>query len=166
MMAGLLDGWCMEEWEQRLEITSHPVDPKNWVSSWVEYGPISGRGCLLDEPTSQWEARIYIHVFVWCNHDIPELLIFTYSATPLPILPWADGSPPGWAGGWWWLLSSTRHFAAVKFDVFWRAQLPLLATALCLSLVGTRIRVLHFDIDRYCFNVERSPVVGGVKDLC
>ena len=49
------------------------------------YGPISGRGCLLDEPASQWEARIYIHVhnlFFWCNHNIPELLIFTYSATP------------------------------------------------------------------------------------
>ena len=27
------------------------------------YGPISGRGCLLDEPASQWEACIYIHTF-------------------------------------------------------------------------------------------------------
>ena len=47
--------------------------------------PISNSSCLLDEPTSQWKARNYIHVhnlFVWCNHNIPELLIFTYSATP------------------------------------------------------------------------------------
>ena len=27
------------------------------------YGPISGRGCLLDEPASQWEACIYIRTF-------------------------------------------------------------------------------------------------------
>ena len=27
------------------------------------YGPIRGRGCLLDEPASQWEAFIYIHTF-------------------------------------------------------------------------------------------------------
>ena len=27
------------------------------------YRPISGRGCLLDEPASQWEACIYIHTF-------------------------------------------------------------------------------------------------------
>ena len=87
-----LNDWIMEEWEHRLEITSHPVDQKIWVrvpsttlKKWVEYGPISSRGCLLDEPASQWEACIYIHVqnlFVWCNHYIPELLIFTYSATP------------------------------------------------------------------------------------
>ena len=43
----------------------------------------------------------------------------------------------------------------------------MLATALCLSLVGTRIRVLHFDIDRYSLiAVERSSVMGGFKDLC
>ena len=83
---------CMEEWEQRLEITSHPINQKKWVrvqstklKNWVEYGSISSRGSLLDEPASQWEAHIYIHLhnlFVWCNHNIPELLIFTYSATP------------------------------------------------------------------------------------
>ena len=57
----------------------------NTLKKWVEYGAISGRGCLLDEPASQWEACIYIHVhnlFVWCNHNIPQLLIFTNSATP------------------------------------------------------------------------------------
>ena len=27
------------------------------------YGPISGRGCLLDEPASQWEECIYIRTF-------------------------------------------------------------------------------------------------------
>ena len=27
------------------------------------YGPISSRGCLLEEPASQWEACIYIHTF-------------------------------------------------------------------------------------------------------
>ena len=27
------------------------------------YGPISGRGCLLDEPASQWEACIYMRTF-------------------------------------------------------------------------------------------------------
>ena len=27
------------------------------------YGPISGRGCVLDEPASQWEERVYIHTF-------------------------------------------------------------------------------------------------------
>ena len=55
------------------------------LKNWVENGPISGRSCLLDEPASQCYARIYIHVhnlFSWCNHNIPELLIFTYSATP------------------------------------------------------------------------------------
>ena len=34
------------------------------------YGPISGRGCLLDEPASQWEAYIFIHtdLNVWRVH--------------------------------------------------------------------------------------------------
>ena len=48
------------------------------------YRPISGCGSLLDERTSQLETRIYRHVhnlFFWCHHNIPELLIFIYSAT-------------------------------------------------------------------------------------
>ena len=39
------------------------VDTLGSVRALQMYGPISGHGCLLDEPASQWEACIYIHMF-------------------------------------------------------------------------------------------------------
>ena len=65
------------------------------------------------QPASQCDTHIYIHVhnlFVWCNRNIPELLIFfTYSATPhlWASFPFFHGAAPAattgqrarWAGG-------------------------------------------------------------------
>ena len=83
----------MEEWEHWLEITSHPVNQKKCIrvrstklKKWVEYGPISGRCCLLDELASRWEACIciYIHVHVQYVHNKGLTLHFLSIANGFP----------------------------------------------------------------------------------
>ena len=46
-----------------LSLSQHLRCTLRSVRALQTYGPISGRGCLLDEPASQWEARIYIRMF-------------------------------------------------------------------------------------------------------
>ena len=56
------------------------------------YGPIRGRGCLLDEPTSQWEACIYIHTFA--THGLISTCSLTISLKDLL----------RFQNAWWWRL--------------------------------------------------------------
>ena len=54
---------------------------KQSLTPHLEIGPISGCGCLLDEPASQWEECIYIRTFA-THLPISMCLSFTNHVVP------------------------------------------------------------------------------------